>query len=174
MDFVKICKTMLEAVDLKDTTDADYNKKTLEKGAKVEAEHTSDKKEQKTIAKQHMAEFCKLDKDGKINSDYYEELDQLETDLKAKQKNTFEELIRMMLTKENMTSGGTGSVFGDSPEIGSHGGDVGNSDWYAPGDARNIIGGNIQGDNSKSKKKKKFARRMGILPLLKRNMGITS
>lgn len=171
MNFEKICRNMLEAVDLMDTEDSDFNQKTLKKGAKVEAEHTPNKTEQKKIAKQHMAEFAKLDKDGKINSDYYEELAELENDLKDKQKNTFEELIRKMLTKENMTSAGAGSVFGDSPEIGAHGGQVGNSDWYAPGDARNIIGGNIQADSNKKGKKKKKAKKTGIMPMLKRNIG---
>ena len=172
MNFEKICREMLEAVDLKGTTVADYNKKTLEKGAKVEAEHTTNKSEQKKIAMQHMAEFPKKDKDGKIDSDYYEELEELENDLKSKRENTFDELIRMMLTKENMTSGGgESSVFGDSPEIGAHGGAVGNDDWYARGDARNLFGG---GTKKSKKKKKKSNVKSGIMPLLVRNIGIKS
>jgi len=167
MKFEDLCKTVLEKVDLKGTTPEDFNQKTLKKGAAVEKEHTTDQKKAETIAMQHMAEFSKLDKDGKINSDYYEELDQLETVLKDKQKNTFEEIIKQMLAKENTSV--TGGVFGDSPEIGAHGGDVGNSDWYAPGDARNIFGGQVQGKKSK---KKKGSKKLGMMPLLRRNMGL--
>ena len=41
-----------------------------------------------------------------------------------------------------MNIAGAGGVFGDAPSMG-HGGDVGNSDFYAPGDSRipSIIGG---------------------------------
>jgi hypothetical protein len=70
---------------------------------------------------------------------------------------------------------GAGGVFGDSPEIGTHGGQVGNSDWYAPGDARNLFGNNCK-CKSKSKHKGKSkckcrtctCSRATILPLTKR------
>ena len=166
MKFNDFLKNILEKVDLINTKDSDYNQKTLKKGATVEAEHSDNKQQQKTIAKQHIVEFPKLDKKDKIDSDYYEELDKMEADLKSKQKNTFEEIIKQMLAKENTSV--TGGVFGDSPEIGAHGGDVGNSDWYAPGDARNIFGG----ANSNKKSKKKKSKKLGIMPLLRRNMGL--
>ena len=168
MRFNDFCKFIIEKVDLKGTTPEDFNQKMLKKGAKVEAEHTDDPKKAETIAMQHAAEFPKLDKDGKINSDYYEELETLETDLKDKQKQTFEDIVRELLAKENTSI--TGGVFGDSPEIGAHGGDVGNTDWYARGDARNIFGSIKQGKKSKKRKGKK----MGIMPMLRRNMGIKS
>jgi hypothetical protein len=168
MIFNEICNTILEKVDLKDTTVKDYNPKMIKKGSAVEKEHTDDQKKAEKIAMQHTAEYAKLNKDGKIDTDYYEELDKMEADLKSKQKNTFEEIIKQMLAKENTSV--TGGVFGDSPEIGAHGGDVANSDWYAPGDARNIFGGT----NSNKKSKKKKGKKMGIMPLLRRNMGVKS
>jgi len=166
MRFDDVCKIVLEKVDLKGTTPEDFNQKMLKKGAAVEKEHTDDQDKAEKIAMQHAAEFPKLDKDDKIDSDYYEELDQLEGDLKDKQKMTFEEIIRELLRKENTSI--TGGVFGDSPEIGAHGGQVANTDWYAPGDARNVFGAQIQGKKAKKKKGKK----MGIMPLLRRNMGM--
>ena len=50
---------------------------------------------------------------------------------------------------------GSGGVFGD---FGGHGGDLGNSDWYATGDARNLFGwggGVVQRRRKKRKKSRK-------------------
>lgn len=147
----------MEKVDLMGTKPKDFDDKTLQKGAKVEKEHTNSDKESKKIAMQHMAEFPKKGKEDKIDSDYYEELDELEGDLKKKQNYTFEDLVRSLLKKENCTVSGIGGVFGDSPEIGGHGGDVGNSDWFATGYGYTPYG-DIQG-SKKSRKKKKVLRR---------------
>ena len=64
--------------------------------------------------------------------------------------NIIEQLACEVLEENN--TAGSGGVFGLSAEIGQHGGDVGNSDWYAPGDARNLFG---SGEKKKKKKKKK-------------------
>lgn len=56
------------------------DKKTLSKGAKVEKEHTPSKKKAETIALQHIKEFPKM-KNGKMDSDYYRELDKMEKKL---------------------------------------------------------------------------------------------
>lgn len=149
----------MEKVDLMGTKPKDFEQKTLKKGAKVETEHTTSDKESKKIAMQHMAEFPKKGKEGKVDSDYYEELDQLEGDLKKKQNYTFEDLVRSLLKKENCTVSGVGGVFGDSPEIGGHGGDVGNSDWYATGDGRNMFGA-VQGGKNSRKGKKPMRRKL--------------
>ena len=45
---------------------------------------------------------------------------------------TFREYVKL-IREDNMAAGG--GVFGDGPSFG-HGGAVGNSDFYAPGDAR--------------------------------------
>tara|TARA_R110000822_G_scaffold1158_1_gene5177 strand:- start:4984 stop:5298 length:315 start_codon:yes stop_codon:yes gene_type:complete len=63
--------------------------------------------------------------------------------------NIIEQLACEVLEENN--TAGSGGVFGLSAEIGQHGGDVGNSDWYAPGDARNLFG---SGEKKKKKKKK--------------------
>lgn len=55
-----------------------------------------------------------------------------------------------------MTSG-SGGVFGD---FGGHGGDVGNSDWYATGDARNLFGGGVIVQRRRKKRKKKSRKRV--------------
>ena len=45
--------------------------------------------------------------------------------------------IRLEMMKEMNTAGGPGGMFGyGGSSVGNHDGDVGNSDFYAPGDAR--------------------------------------
>lgn len=79
--------------------------------------------------------------------------------------NLFNSFIAKFL-KENNLSGG---VFGGSSEIGAHGGDVGNSDWYAPNDARNVFGLDIK--KEKKRKKKGKGKISGILmPVQRRPM----
>lgn len=71
------------------------------------------------------------------------------------------------LLEEDNTSGLNG-VWGNSPDVGSHGGAVGNSDWYATGDSRNLFGNS---DDKKTNKKKKAKKKKSstLLPLQKRN-----
>lgn len=59
----------------------------------------------------------------------------------------FEKLFYTKLVED--MAAGAGGVFGSAPSMG-HGGDVGNTDFYAPGDARIVKGG-----KKKHKKKKK-------------------
>lgn len=49
--------------------------------------------------------------------------------------------FKQYVMKEENTAG-AGGVFGDAPSMG-HGGEVGNTDFYAPGDSRipSILGG---------------------------------
>lgn len=54
--------------------DSAYNKRELEKGIKVELEHTNSKKVAKRIAKHHLDE----------HKDYYKELYKMEKKLKGK------------------------------------------------------------------------------------------
>lgn len=66
---------------------------------------------------------------------------------------------------------GIGGAFGD---LGGeeHGGDVGNSDWYATGDARipKVIGAKtVKGKKSKRKMSK---RNTETIPILRRNLNI--
>ena len=121
-----------------------FEKSTLIKGAKIEKEHTKNFKKAKKIATDHIKEFPKINTQGTkqknddtIDSEYYIELDKVERKLK---NNSID---------ENSMAGGSGSVFGPNA-TGSHGGQVGNTDWYAQGDSRvpTILG-------AKSKKKKK-------------------
>jgi hypothetical protein len=165
MKFNDLYNLFIEKVDLKGTKPANYNPKTLKKGANVEKEHTDSEKQAKKIAMQHTAEFPKLDKKKKIDTDYYKELDKIEATLKNKQKNTFEEIVDEIQENSMASAGG---VFGDSPDIGSHGGQVGNSDWYAPGDARNIFGGNTK--KSKKNKHCKKCKSPMIMPLTRRTI----
>jgi hypothetical protein len=152
----------MEKVDLKGTKPSDFNSKMLKKGQKVEAEHTDSPKKAETIAQQHAAEFPKPDKNEKIDSDYYDELDKLESKLKKKQTTSFDSLVKKIQTETSMA--GAGGVFGDSPEIGAHGGQVGNTDWYATGDARNVWG------NGKKKSKKcKSCKKPVLMPMAKRS-----
>ena len=69
---------------------------------------------------------------------------------------------------EEMISG-IGGAFGD---LGGeeHGGDVGNTDWYATGDAR--MPKALGAKRVKSKKKKKKGKSVTEIPILRRNMNI--
>jgi hypothetical protein len=148
----RLNESINEKVDLKGTKPANYNKKLLKKGSKVESEHTDSKKAATKIAMQHTAEFPKVDKKEKIDSDYYDELDKMEGKLKKGTKRSFADIVDEVVKETTMA--GAGGAFGPNAEIGMHGGDVGNSDWYAPGDARNIFGGQVSAKSSKKKKKK--------------------
>lgn len=67
---------------------------------------------------------------------------------------TFREYVNL-IKEDNVAAGG--GVFGDGPSFG-HGGAVGNSDFYAPGDARIPFGIGYfsrQGKLRKKKRKKK-------------------
>lgn len=55
--------------------DSMFDKKQLEKGIKVEMEHTNDKRIATEIAKDHLSEF----------QDYYKELEKMENKLKTKE-----------------------------------------------------------------------------------------
>lgn len=57
--------------------------------------------------------------------------------------------------RENTVCGGVFAYGGPQAQVGVHGGDVGNSDWYAPGDARNLWGMGPAKKGKKSKKDKK-------------------
>jgi hypothetical protein len=156
MKFQTFCKAILEKVDLMGTKPKDYNKTLLKKGSKVEREHTNSQKAATKIAMQHTAEFPSVDKDKKIDSDYYNELDTMEGKLKKKTKKSFKDIVDEVVKETTMAS--AGGAFGSSPEIGMHGGDVGNSDWYATGDARNIFGGMTSAKQKKTKKRKVIRR----------------
>ncbi len=74
--------------------------------------------------------------------------------MNSKSLNTFNKIYDQIIRESNMT-GGEGSVWGD---LGAgHGGDFGNSDWYASGDSRNIFG--VSGKKKKKHKKFKIHRR---------------
>lgn len=162
--FSKYIEQVMEKVDLKGTKNKDYDKKNLKRGQKVEFEHTDNPERAKMIAKQHIAEFPKITKDGKITSDYYEELEKMENKLKSKQKKTLKSVLDDVV-EENCMAGGANSVFGAS--VGS--GDVFNGgfsgDNYAKGDARNLFGTvpKKRGKKSKKGKNKKF-------PIIRRNL----
>lgn len=61
---------------------------------------------------------------------------------------TFREFV---MQEDN--AAGAGGVFGDAPSMG-HGGEVGNSDFYAPGDARvpAFLGATLVGKKGKKKR----------------------
>lgn len=65
--------------------------------------------------------------------------------------NFFERRFKQLLD-EDMTAG-AGGVFGDAPSMG-HGGAVGNTDFYAPGDMRIPKGGKKKARKKKNKKTK--------------------
>jgi hypothetical protein len=65
--------------------------------------------------------------------------------------NFFERRFKQLLD-EDMTAG-AGGVFGDAPSMG-HGGAVGNTDFYAPGDPRIPKGGKKKARKKKNKKTK--------------------
>lgn len=105
--------------------------KQIKMGIEIEYEHTDDKSKAREIAMDHLEEF----------PDYYTRLRKMETQAKKG-------------LKETMTVSNT---FGGSSNIGTHGGAVGNSDWYAPNDTRipKILGKGVQTRRGLLKKKKK-------------------
>lgn len=70
---------------------------------------------------------------------------------------SFEQRFNLILNEDNL-AGGAGSVFGSGASDG-HGGDIGNSDWYAPGDARNLFGGGVPVVQRRKKRRKKKKKR---------------
>lgn len=66
--FAKTAKEILKGGEADGMPDKCFEKKELKKGAKHEAEHTKNKKAQKEIAKDHLAE----------DDDYYEKLQKME------------------------------------------------------------------------------------------------
>lgn len=58
--------------------------------------------------------------------------------------------LKKVLEETTLAAGG---AFGTDTGIGTHGGAVGNSDWYAPGDARNLWG--FPGKRKKNRKQKR-------------------
>lgn len=71
---------------------------------------------------------------------------------------SFEKIFYTKLLED--MAAGAGGVFGDTASMG-HGGDFGNTDFYAPGDARIPKGG-----KKKQKKKKKKKHDGSIEPLV--------
>lgn len=57
---------------------------------------------------------------------------------------------------ENTTVGYDGVFGNEQIGIGTHGGSIGNGDWYAPGDARNVYGLNLNKKGKKKKRKQKM------------------
>lgn len=150
MNFIQSFKEILEKVDLLNTQTSDFDPKVIKKGAKVEGEHTDNSNAAKTIAKQHVAEFP-LEKDDKISSKYYDELDKTEGKLKKGVKKSFKEIVADLdkeQIKENMVAGGVTSVFGPSV-VGTA--NQFSSDSYAKGDARMVV---PSATDKKTKKRK--------------------
>ncbi len=79
----------------------DFYKKTLNKGKKVEFEHTPSPQKAKKIATDHIKEFPKITKDNKIDSDYYEELEKVEKKLKNQINKNDIKKTNKILNKEN-------------------------------------------------------------------------
>jgi len=94
MTFNNLVKTILEKIDLKGTKPSDYNQKTLKKGQKVEKEHSDNPKVAQRIAQQHIAEFPLQDKNKKIDSEYYDELDNTEKKLKKSLTKSFDKIVK--------------------------------------------------------------------------------
>ena len=117
----------------------------IKKGIEVEKEHTESEEVAKEIAMDHLFEY----------PDYYDALAQMERDLEASDR-----------IQAEMTAAG-GEVFGNNPSIGHEGGNVGNDDFYARGDARIPKGGGTAQSikDSKKKKKKKKKKSNDIEPM---------
>lgn len=155
MNFKTTFKLLLEKIDLLHTKSNEYDQKQLNKGTKVEGEHSDNKRVATKIAMQHFAEFPKK-KDAKISSDYYKELDKMEGKLKKGVKQSFKDMVAEMDAKdlkENTMAGGAGSVFG--PNVVTTATQF-SGDNYATGDARipKIIGMGTKGKGKKKKKEK--------------------
>jgi len=109
-------------------------KNQLEKGIKIEYEHTDDEEIAREIAMDHLYEL----------PDYYDRLIKMEDEAERK-------------LKEAMTAS-AGGVFGDAEHIGHMGGSVGNKDFYAPGDTRvpkSLFGVLRRNEKKKRRKRKK-------------------
>lgn len=74
----KADKLTIEDIAKKHNVSVEYAKEQLNKGMKIESEHTKDTEKQKEIALDHLSEFI----------EYYKELDKMEE--KLKEENTFE------------------------------------------------------------------------------------
>jgi len=94
MKFDNIYQQIWEKVDLKGMKPKNFNAKTLKKGQKVEKEHSDNPKVAQKIAQQHMVEYPKQDKNKKIDSDYYEELENTETKLKKTLTKSFDSMVK--------------------------------------------------------------------------------
>ena len=146
----------------KGVTEADVDPKELADGIKVEAEHTDDPAVAKLIALDHLAEYKhyytglkKMEKELKDSGDSMDNpIKSIKTISKEEYQkkngwqktNIFEEVLDDLMKETTMAA--PDGAFGDIPS-GEHGGAVGNSDWYATGDARNLFG------SGELKKKKK-------------------
>lgn len=83
---------------------------------------------------------------------------------------SFEKIFYTKLLED--MSAGAGGVFGDAPSMG-HGGDFGNTDFYASGDARIPKGGKKKQKKKKknSKKKKHDGSIEPLVPIQRRFLG---
>lgn len=63
--------------------DSMFKKRDLNIGKKVESEHSKNKAQQKEIAKDHIVEHGKIDASGKIKSNYYPKLKEMEKKLET-------------------------------------------------------------------------------------------
>jgi hypothetical protein len=162
MKFVKYFRQLLEKVDLMGTKPNNYTKKLKNQAKKVESEHSDSVKKQVKTGMEHAAEFPKITKDKKIDSDYYDELDKMEGKLKKSSNKSFKDIVDEVV-KENTMSGGSDSMFGANAGDGSTWNNGQSGDTYATGDARNLFGA-IQGGKSKKKRKKAKV----IMPMLRR------
>lgn len=83
--FFKDAEERIDGGKADDHPDSDYPKDQLEKGTKVEKEHTDSEAEAKEIAKDHLEEEKELNPDkNKDDLEYYDELDNMEEGLKKK------------------------------------------------------------------------------------------
>lgn len=153
-------------IDLLNTKDSDYDTKTLKTGQSVEFEHTDDPKAAAKIAKQHIAEFPKITKHGKISSDYYAALFKMETELRKQHREKLRDVIDNVVS-ENTLAGGDGSVFGANAGTGAvHNGGF-SGDNYAKGDARNIFGPCFPNPKRKKRgRKQRYKKQRHGFPLL--------
>jgi hypothetical protein len=71
----------------------------------------------------------------------------------------FSELVKKLLED---TTVGYGGVWGDSPAIGTHGGDFKCGDWFAKGNAMNVYGDDLTKKGKKRRKKFPLYRRKFI------------
>ena len=162
MKFVNYFRQILEKVDLRGTNPSNFTKKVKKQAKKVESEHSDSVKKQIKTGMEHAAEFPKETKDKKIDTDYYDELEKLESKLKKKTNKSFKDIVDDVM-KENTLASGVGSVFGANAGDGSTWNNGQSGDTYATGDSRNLFG-DIQGGKSKKKRKKTKT----IMPMVRR------